>query len=448
MANHVSLTVEHAGQCFAFELHRRKLLLGPSGKTDYYWMDGRQFRSQRTAANFRSCIDLWWAAVEAAGAADDPRNQINLVLAEAYSQVCTARSMQAIYLDAHLHQCADRSYEIRTQNDQRRMETERTYWLPDNEQERLREIAQSHDVARIRDELNRLFGGTLPPQAERPAFQEAARAWVGNGIEAFRTAGREGLHNYIERKLESWIRRLRRRAGQERVRLFLNMFSYECKVSFYLCYASAWVGLVPSLTSQHGLNEIGARFLNLWHHQNQSSETATGEPVRDVFCGQVLALHPLSAVVLTDPIHLTILGRWIGHRDYGRLQREQQVDTCPEYWAAVATILIAAHEYKASHDRWEANRGRTVITNSDIVSNQAHDTAAASPPLLFEDYASDAAIVCSNCAGPLRYESFRPPTDSSPDIEVSYRCQACNEQSLISVSYQALRNAGSADDDN
>src|SRR5205085_8359298 len=101
-------------------------------------------------------------------------------------------------------------------------------------------------------ELETLFLGTLPSPAELPAFQKALQAWAGNGIVALRKGGRDALQNYLHTQLRPWLTRLRRRGGDDRSRLFINMFSYECKVSFYLCYANAWISLIPRLVHQHG----------------------------------------------------------------------------------------------------------------------------------------------------------------------------------------------------
>ncbi len=53
---------------------------------------------------------------------------------------------------------------------------------------------------------------------------------------------------------------------------------------------------------------------------------------RDVFCGQVLALHPLSGEVLSSPEHLAAIGGWIGRHDLEDLMRTGEVQVCDDYW--------------------------------------------------------------------------------------------------------------------
>ena len=351
----ISVDFEHGEHQFTFQIHWRNLLFGRAGTGQYFWMDGRQLRRGQGGPNFRPCVDLWWHATEQAGEDRAYDNEVNLVFAECYPLVNTARALQDLYVDAHLHRMADREYVIEEEEGIRRVRSDRMYLLPEEECERLRSVADSRDTNRVRAELEGLFLGPLPPCGEMPAYQEAARAWIGNGIHALRTEGREGLQRYVG-TVDEWIRRLRRRGNLDRVRLFLNMFSYQCKVAFYLCYCSAWVGILQRLAQTREPNIIGERFMRLWHHQNRAPDDFGVS--QDAFCGQVLALHPLSAVVLTAPEHRAVVGNWIGHPDYEALHASGQVAQCEAYWDLVATILIAAHEYDRSRERWEAGRGQ------------------------------------------------------------------------------------------
>ena len=194
------------------------------------------------------------------------------------------------------------------------------------------------------------------------------------------------------------------------MRHFVNIFSYESKVAFYLCYASAWVALLPWLEQHRGPNIVGQRFMEMWHHQNRIDRDANGIP-QDVFRGQVLALHPLSAIVLTAPEHLTVIGRWVGHPEFDQLQAEGRIGECPEYWDVVATILIAAHEYSASRERWELNRGSKPVTSTAAIQDKTRDDATASARVLFEDFATKRGVVCPACFAPLRYDRFEAVVD-------------------------------------
>ena len=205
------------GRFFPSRCANRQLVLGTAGPAEYFWMDGRQLRQGRGGPNFRACVDLWWNAVEAAGEARLQDNEVSLVLAECYPLINTARAVQDVYVDAHLHRTADREYVIEEEEGVRRARSDRTYVLPEEECERLREVAHTRDTNQVRAELESLFLGELPPRREMPAYQEAARAWIGNGIRALRTEGREGLRRYTG-TVDEWIRRLRRRGNLDRGR--------------------------------------------------------------------------------------------------------------------------------------------------------------------------------------------------------------------------------------
>jgi hypothetical protein len=428
--------LELGGQTFCFKVHHRELVLGSAGPAHYYWMDGREFRGRKPGPNFRSVVDLWRKVIELGGADQDVDNQVTLVLAEAYPLVSTARSLQDVYVDAHLHASADRTFPVVEVGKKLvRLPPERTYQLPEDEVERLRAVAHARDRARVREELEGLFLGELPTEDDRPRYTEAARHWLGNGVVALKVGGREGLQAYLKTEVNTWMMKLRKRGSQDQVRTFLNLFSYECKVAFYFCYANAWIGLIPWLRENRGLDALSERLLRLWHHQNQPGEEPTGSPgeTRDVFCGQVLALHPLSAIALNEPQHLQAIGAWVGHPDYEALHQQGQEGSSAEYWELVATILTAAHEYWHARDHWDATRGEKTIVSGDAVGRHARDDADASVGMLFEDFAAARRIICSDCSGSLEYLEHGLPREGECTVCVTYRCRSCARQIPIPV---------------
>lgn len=433
MSRPLEVNVAHAGRSFAFEIHERELLFGRAGTGRYYWMDGRQLRRGSAGPNFRPCVDLWWHAVTEAGTDREPENEMTLMLAECYPLINTAKALQDVYVDAHLHHTADREYSFGGEGQIRQRRAERTYLLPEEDAARLRMIAATRNADQIRRELEGLFRGQLPADDEMPAYVEAAQAWIGNGIGALRREGREGLQRYTQ-TVDEWIRKYRRRGEIDRVRLFVNMFSYQCKVAFYHCYANAWVGILQSLKQAGKLDLLGERFMRLWQHQNRPADDA--EVHRDVFSGQIPALHPLSAVVLNSPEHLEVIGRCIGLPDYEGLTTSGKIIESREYWDLVATVLIAAHEYDRSRRRWEERREHPTHTSSNEVARQARDDATGSLRILFEDYAAARGRLCSECSGELRYVRQEPSgTAESPMAIVTFRCQSCGRETEIEVGH-------------
>lgn len=440
MSSSLCVDLEKGAQSFRFRLWHRPVDLGRAGAVDYYWMDSRHFRRRGPGPNYRSCVDSWWADVERARETDLLENQVNRVLAEAFRLVNTARSLQDVYLDAHLHGGADREFPTDPKSG-RPEASRRTYSLPEEETRRLHDLTRRRDGALVRTELENLFLGSLPAPAELPAFQRAFQVWTGNGIVAFKTGGRDALQNYLLTQLSPWLTRLRKRGRDNRTRLFLNMFCYECKVSFYTCYANAWLGVIPQLVHQHGLDGPSERFLRLWHAQNQPLEdpaTPTGGH-RDVFCGQILALHPLSGILLSEPEHRQAIGAWISHPDFDDLHRQHRLGTCPAYWDMVATILIAAQEYDHSRQRWNASRRGREIGSPPGRPEPARDDAPAAVGLLFEDYLQSRHIACPRCRAPLTYGHHEPPTDGGSEVRVVYHCRDAGHQVTITIPEDDLR---------
>jgi hypothetical protein len=442
MAQKLSIDLKKGTQCSRFLLNYRPLDLGTGRTIGYYWMDSRQFRTRPPGPNYRACVDSWWADVEMAGDTDDWGNLANLVLAECFSLVNTSRSLQEIYRDAHLHEAADREWD-EDSGDGPYKKRVRSYSLPREETRRLLALAERRSSDLVRAELEQLFRGPLPPEEQKHRFMEAECIWLGKGILAFQEGGVGALRNYLNAELAPWLLRYRKRGDDARTRLFINMFAYDCKVAFYLCYANAWIGLTRRLVDDHGLDPLSERFLRLWHHQNQPIEDPSapsgGHP--DVFCGQVLALHPLSAIFQDDPGHLAAIAAWIGHPDYEILSQQGREVDCPEYWRMVASILIAAHEYRHAHERWNVSRGVARTSIGDNGVDPARDDTVASAALLFEDYAHRRGIHCPQCHAPLVYRHFEPPGPGRSEVRVGFRCRAAGHETSVLIREEDLQDS-------
>ncbi len=440
MSRNLTLNLEKGTRSFSFLLLYRPLDLGGAGTIRYYWMDSRQFRKRRPGPNYRSCVDSWWADVEMAGETDDPGNLCNLVLAECFPLVSTARSVQAVYRDAHVLETADHE-DQEVAEEGPRTRSARVYSLPEEETRRLHELAERRDATQVRAELEGLFRRSSPSEEEAPRLTRALEMWVSNGIVAFKKGGSDALRRYIHSEVASWLSKYRKRGGDHRTRLFINLFSYECKVAFYRCYANAWIGLIRWLVDHHGLDSLSERFLRLWHYQNQPIEDPSaprgGHP--DVSCGQILALHPLSAIAHAEPSHLRAIAGWIGHPDYDVLDQQGRDAECPEYWKMVASILVAAHEYQHAHQQWDDTRRVATASIEDNGLDPARDDAQASPALFFEEYLQARSIDCPQCHAPLAYRRHEQPDEGTSEVRVVFRCREARHETTLSIPEEDLR---------
>jgi DNA-directed RNA polymerase subunit RPC12/RpoP len=338
-----------------------------------------------------------------------------------------------VYRDAHLHAQADREYVLDDRSVSGSPCTERTYSLPDDERARLKAIAHTRDLSQLRQELDRVFLGWIPTPDILPAYQEAAQAWIGNGIVALRNGGRAALSDYTE-TIDEWIQKYRRRGGQQHVRHFVNAFSYECKIAFYLCYTSAWVAILDHLVHNQLTDLTGMRLMSMWHNQNRADVDEQGRP-NDVFRGQVLALHPLSGIVQTSSDHLSVLGKWLNHPGYDELAATGRVGECSEYWDVVTTILIAAHEYLASHKQWDLTRGKKAVTSTNALAGKSRNDSTASAALFFEDFASERGINCPACSSRYRFNKFEIVDTDGYTVDAHYVCSHCGRPHNFTITY-------------
>jgi hypothetical protein len=447
---------------FRFKLQTRPLRLGDIGTIDYYWMDSAQLRKGTDAglANFCACVKHWWVAVHAVGAQGELEQQVSYVLARCYPLISNSKSLQAIYLDAHIGRKFAKSLSP----------------LPEATQDRIQEVTKRRDRFEFQEELDSVLGRHELPPRVLPLFQEAFRRWVGKGVVLLREGGDAGLERYLG-EVDYWLCKFRRQSG-EWVRTFINMFAYEAKVAFYRCYANAWIALIPWLCEHHGLDKISERFLRFWHNQNQPIELSPGRTeggicyptrggaalmdlkdgkpvlnsiayeipqvgrthVRDVFCGQVLSLHPLSAFFMRDPASCATAGRFFASNRFDDVMRRGDATLCSEYWGLLGAILTAAYRYRLALQQQFESRPVRASKSKAVVSAPARSSVVSERSLM-EDLAVETKLRCpKNCNVPLRFESCAPPSKCGGPARANYRCPSCERPVSTDLDESAVRN--------
>jgi hypothetical protein len=461
------------GQTFAFALCQRTLNLGQAGDLRYFWMDSRALRQQRgqvLAPNFASCLGHWWAALRSQGLDHDVDQQVHLVLARCYPLVCQAKSLQDVYLDAHLASAESGDADLPPA-------------LSADELAAIQVLGAQRERAGVKQMLDEVLARTEPRQREMPAFREALRHWIGNGVVALRKdnldwRAQPGSHlAHWLAQVQTELREYRRRGGQPRVRQFANLFAYQTKVSFFTCFSNAWIDLIPWLRQHQSLTALEERFLRLWHFQNQPVEippgrTASGlfyptcagvrlllpqekaglstilwqvprpgaAALPDVFTGQVLSLHPLSAVVMRDPILRTLVGRFLVAPEYETIMASRNAQHSAAYWGMVEAVVIAAALYRQQRQT-RSQRRAVWLNGGEATCNLEGPDAALTERLAFqafEDYAAIRKLRCG-CGGRLHFQSHEPVPRADDRLRVHYRCAACSRTRTHQVTQEELR---------
>jgi hypothetical protein len=401
------------------------------------------------ATNFQNCHNHWKAAMQASGLWDDPAEQANYLLAACYPLVCRNKSLQRMYRDAFLGPS---------------QVTNESVALSEEERQRIQQVVAARDRFQLQQELDRVLGRFEPPAKLLPALQKALCQWVGHGLRLMRHHGQEGLNEFLN-EVSTWLNRFRKKGGHPRLRLFIDMFAYEAKVSFYTCFANAWVDLVAWLKEHRDLDQLSERFLRLWHNQNQPVEIPHGRtmgglyypthvqatavqltdksvPVRqtvmwqtprigpqfipDVFAGQILSLHPLSGFFMKDPALCAIAGRFLTSPSFDEVMRRGRSQNHPLYWDLVGAIVTAACYYRKALDCQRQNRG-VRLRGGDAAESIAcwSDQGESSAASLLEDFAVNQDIRCPHCAGGVSLETWSPAPEGSDHFDVRYCCRDC-----------------------
>ena len=275
---------------------------------------------------------------------DDPAEQEHYVIAACYPLVCRNKSTQSIYIDAVLDRIGSYRLDVT---------------LPDEARARIREIIQSRDRDRVGLELDATLARFEPPTQERPQLQVTFEHWLNKGVAALRQ-GDDDFVGFLK-EFDRWMVAQSQRSSDDSTRTFLNMFAYEAKAAFYLCYANAWIDLIPWLKEQRGLDLVSERFLRFWQYQNQPSTGQDGRIRRDVFSGQVLALHPLSGFFMKDEALCAVAGRFFASSEHDTIMQTGKADDDPTYWDFVGALLNAGNSIGWPAINWRTGEARAAI---------------------------------------------------------------------------------------
>ena len=353
MVRRIRANVQFGTQSFEFELCGREITFGSAGLVKYYWMDSKQLRRGATS-NARSCGESWWASMASleevelrSGQTRAIREQVSdnmrtLALAELYPLVRSSKGQQRVFQDAFLSE--EELQELGLGRGRRRSYTKVPASAKVISPGPATATFEHLDVRRLKSELERLLGSPELEGAEMRRSSERFYEWMDDARDALKKGARIGLSDFLKNELMPRIRRYRKAGGDAESKRFLDRLIYNAKVAFYTCYANAWVGLVPFLREHHGLDLQSERFMRLWHFQNPSD--------KDVLAGQVLSLHPVSAILMSDKHHKDVIGRYL--TSITETNHLRNIDSFnqknPAFWALIESIRVALHWYAHLRD--------------------------------------------------------------------------------------------------
>ncbi len=421
-----SIDVVVAGRTFQFGLNHRTLSLGATGDIDYYWMDSSQFRKGPKAQklqlrNLFSCIELWWQAAQAAGEAADPSQIRHLLVANCYSLFANDKAMQNVYRDAFL---APPRSPAQRQNDDVKFAKQPVNAPPLNR----------NSVAAA---LDGMLGGsllTITP-SEMQSVQEILDPLIKEGISEFQKRGNRSIRDFVG-IVERWSQNVRKRGGKPKQRLALNQFEYTSKISFFLCYANAWIHILDRL-AELGVNALSRKFMRFWHWQNQPIEHPDNRFEWDVFGGQVLALHPLSGFFMADPNVLAASGMFL--ETVSDEEIDERLHNTEVYWEFVHAILFASQRYQLALEEQQQNRAGVIRSGSSNDVDQLPNTTFDRPLTTLAEYLESRRIRCPECRGPLAFPSFRTSDTEVSTVTVQAQCVSCGHESAVPVTEAELR---------
>lgn len=413
----VTLTVR--GREFTFPLCGQLRHLGPDVQITYYWINQQLLRQNprdQSRNLYRRIVDYWEQALYSVDPSGAHSPSEELILARAFRVLSGKKRMHQVFRDATLRPLPPRGSiyrEIAIAS--RRAE------LTDDLQQRIEDVVNERDSNAVRREFALIFGWVPQSAAELAVLNQSYDRWVARAAELYRSHPETGIDQFVDEfcKQESKLRRSSRTSAI--ARKFLDFIMFESKVSFYGCYAVLWQGLILWLKENRNLDVVSEQFLRIWHNQNPSWRRAIVDGVErfetDAFFGHILALHPLSGILMESPATCVLAGRFFQHAGADPVIR-RDIAPRPEYWELVQAILTSGHAYRLNDRRHEI----TPSLNSPTLESASPFSREQDPTERSEIQDSLARIArlleftCHHCNAPL--QNFRC---SDPERSTWYR---------------------------
>jgi hypothetical protein len=157
--------------------------------------------------------------------------------------------------------------------------------------------------------------------------------------------------------------------------------------------------------------------------------------VPDAFLGQILALHPLSWILLARADLRDAVGHCISSPHYDLAMRSGRVAGFDEYWKMVHAIVTAAYYYQIAHDLNESNRSarRTAIELRSSASSVANGSLEG----LLREFVCAQSDRCT-CGGMFEFSSSDLPIANGRQLIVPVICRECNQAAELLTNQAAL----------
>ena len=220
-------------------------------------------------------------------------------------------------------------------------------------------------------------------------------------------------------------------------------------MSIFTCFANLWIDLIPWLQQNRNLDLTSERFLRFWHYQHtQEALPEQGPYDSDVFSGQILSLHPLSAFFMNDPALRAVAGRFFATDAWNDVFERNNVNR-PEYQALIRAILHAANTYRQAYrSQSESRSGRDVqlVNDTSIIATDTAPMSAMDMEEMLVRAASNLGFVCSQCGAALIAIRISTPPDSDACV-MAGSCSQCSAECSRHVSYDQFQESLQRDTD-
>lgn len=304
-----TLEVVSQPEKFSFALQQKRVDFAGVEFTQY-WMDQRQVYADRKRSQslHRDLVDCYWAICMREGTVFDDGVQESYILA---NLLPSARSngSRRVLLDS-----TPTRVEKSKQN------------RKDLVDELNALLKSSHDQAMtlvdFRDTTANAIGPPLYPNDTVSLYREFEQELLVKGRGQLEKEGPAGV-KVAQEQWQHWSTSIGRRAGQDKEKEILDMFSYECRAALHRCYSAVWEEILSDLLQKEDLPPAFAIFHKFWHQDQVWPSDHPDRSYFHLFHGHIFALHPAGGYFLLTPTGKRLMGEWLSesHQEgsFGRL---------------------------------------------------------------------------------------------------------------------------------
>lgn len=317
--------LESRPKVFPFRLRREDAVYG-NVELPHYWIDQRGVYGDRKRSQslHRKLVDCFWAICMREGAVFDEGPQESYILANLLPYA-RSNGSRRVFVDA--------------------LPAPEEKW-PKNRKELICNLdtllksspSKMMTLTEFHDDTANAIGPLRYEEDVWSLYRNFQAELLVQGRERLEKEGPSGVE--ATRQLwVNWMNSISRRAGHQKEKQILDIFSYECRAALHRCYSAVWEEILKYLKSDYDLPFQSALFHKFWHQDQNFGSDHPQDSYYHIFHGHIFSLHPASGNFILTPTGQKLIGDWLSESQNGR-----------SFGRLLYGLAVAVHDYAIRHE--------------------------------------------------------------------------------------------------